>query len=52
VEGGAGLYLKGISDYVRANNITVIKYALDCPAKCCAAERTHPDLASVFELQY
>jgi SAM-dependent methyltransferase len=50
VGGGAGLYLKGISDYVRANNITVIKYALDLSGEMLRRQKEHnPDLASVFE---
>ncbi|NJD54801.1 MAG: class I SAM-dependent methyltransferase [Nitrospirae bacterium] len=50
VGGGAGLYLKEISDHIRASNITVEKHAVDLSVEMLRRQQeNNPDLESVVE---
>jgi ubiquinone/menaquinone biosynthesis C-methylase UbiE len=49
VGGGAGLFLKGISDYLRTKNINVEQYALDLSAEMLQIQKeNNADIKSVF----
>ena len=50
VGGGAGLILKGVSDYLREENIEVKKYALDLSMEMLQRQKdNNPDLEAVYK---
>ena len=50
VGGGAGLFLKGISEYLTAKNIRVEQYALDLSREMLEIQkRNNPDIKEIFE---
>ena len=50
VGGGAGLFLKGISDYLRTKNIKVEQYALDLSREMLEIQkRNNPDIKEIFK---